>query len=182
MSRAGREREPRLSGAEAEQAAADLLRARGHLIVGRNVETVGGELDLVTMDGDTLCFVEVKARFDPRFGGAAAGGGPSQAEPPGPGGGGLPERPGTDAAAARSVPLRRRGGDLAARAGRVAVHSLSRRLHRRRHGQAKLALAARGTPAERPRSARELTVPERGPYPPRLRACRFSGGFAWARE
>jgi len=64
--------EPRLSGAEAEQAAADLLRKSGHRIVGRNVDTVGGELDLITMDGDTLCFVEVKARFDPRFGGAAA--------------------------------------------------------------------------------------------------------------
>ncbi len=72
MSRAPVEDEPRLSGAEAEQAAADLLRKRGHRIVGRNVDTVAGELDLVTMDGDTLCFVEVKARFDPRFGGAAA--------------------------------------------------------------------------------------------------------------
>ena len=72
MSRGRAEDEPRLSGAEAEQAAADLLRARGHRIVGRNVETVAGELDLVTMEGDTLCFVEVKARFDPRFGGAAA--------------------------------------------------------------------------------------------------------------
>ena len=72
MSRRRPEDEPRLSGAEAEEAAADLLRARGHRIVGRNVETPGGELDLVTMDGNTLCFVEVKARFDPRFGGAAA--------------------------------------------------------------------------------------------------------------
>ncbi len=72
MTGGGAEGEPRLSGAEAEQAAADLLRKSGHRIVGRNVDTVGGELDLITMDGDTLCFVEVKARFDPRFGGAAA--------------------------------------------------------------------------------------------------------------
>lgn len=72
MSEAGAASEPRLSGAEAEQAAADLLRRKGHRILGRNVDTVAGELDLVTIDGDTLCFVEVKARFDPRFGGAAA--------------------------------------------------------------------------------------------------------------
>ena len=36
------------------------------------MRTIGGELDLVTLDGETLCFVEVKARFDPRFGGAEA--------------------------------------------------------------------------------------------------------------
>lgn len=63
---------PRLSGAEAERAAAELLQARGHRILERNFDSPVGELDLITMDGDTLCFVEVKARFDPRFGGAAA--------------------------------------------------------------------------------------------------------------
>lgn len=63
---------PRLSGAEAERAAAELLQARGHRILERNYKSQVGELDLITMDGDTLCFVEVKARFDPRFGGAAA--------------------------------------------------------------------------------------------------------------
>ncbi|MXW00463.1 MAG: YraN family protein [Holophagales bacterium] len=63
---------PRLSGAEAERAAAELLQARGHRILERNYTSRVGELDLITMDGDTLCFVEVKARFDPRFGGAVA--------------------------------------------------------------------------------------------------------------
>ncbi|MDE2850077.1 MAG: YraN family protein [Acidobacteriota bacterium] len=67
----GRSR-PRLSGAEAERAAAELLKAGGHQILARNFDSPVGELDLVTMDGDTLCFVEVKARFDPRFGGAVA--------------------------------------------------------------------------------------------------------------
>ncbi len=62
----------RLSGAEAERAAAELLQARGHRILERNFDSLVGELDLITMDGDTLCFVEVKARFDPRFGGAVA--------------------------------------------------------------------------------------------------------------
>lgn len=72
MRRASAPTEPRLSGAEAEQAAAELLRELGHRILERNFDTAVGELDLVTMDGDTLCFVEVKARFDPRYGGAAA--------------------------------------------------------------------------------------------------------------
>jgi len=63
---------PRLSGAEAERAAAELLQARGHRILERNFDSPVGELDLITLDGDTLCFVEVKARFDPRFGGAVA--------------------------------------------------------------------------------------------------------------
>lgn len=68
----GTESPPRLSGAEAERAAAELLEAGGHRILERNFNSPVGELDLITMDGDTLCFVEVKARFDPRFGGAAA--------------------------------------------------------------------------------------------------------------
>lgn len=49
-----------------------MLQARGHRILERNYTSRVGELDLITMDGDTLCFVEVKARFDPRFGGAVA--------------------------------------------------------------------------------------------------------------
>jgi len=63
---------PRWSGKEAEQAAANLLRAAGHRILQRNFRSPAGEIDLITMDADTLCFVEVKARFDPRFGGGAA--------------------------------------------------------------------------------------------------------------
>lgn len=70
--RARRRSPPRLSGAEAERAAAELLQAGGHRILQRNFNSHVGELDLVTMDGDTLCFVEVKSRFDPRFGGGAA--------------------------------------------------------------------------------------------------------------
>lgn len=69
---AGTGSRPRLSGAEAERAAAELLQAGGHRILERNFDSPVGELDLITMDGETVCFVEVKARFDPRFGGAAA--------------------------------------------------------------------------------------------------------------
>ena len=72
MARAGPGSPPRLSGAEAEEAAAELLRAAGHRVLERNFDSPVGEIDLITMDGRTLCFVEVKARFDPRFGGGAA--------------------------------------------------------------------------------------------------------------
>lgn len=69
---ARRESPPRLSGAEAERAAAKLLESGGHRILERNFNSPVGELDLITLDGDTLCFVEVKARFDSRYGGGAA--------------------------------------------------------------------------------------------------------------
>jgi putative endonuclease len=49
-------------GARAERLAADHLLARGYRIVARNYRTRGGEIDLVAQDGDTLVFVEVRAR------------------------------------------------------------------------------------------------------------------------
>ncbi|MBI5503783.1 MAG: YraN family protein [Deltaproteobacteria bacterium] len=57
-------------GREAEDAAAEFLRRRGYEILGRNVRTARGEIDLVARDGDTWVFVEVKAR---RSTGAAGG-------------------------------------------------------------------------------------------------------------
>ena len=57
-------------GREAEEAAAAFLRRRGYEILGRNVRTARGEIDLVARDGATLVFVEVKAR---RHTGAAGG-------------------------------------------------------------------------------------------------------------
>jgi putative endonuclease len=59
-------------GAEAEQAAADYLAARGLRLVGRNWRCKGGEIDLVMRDGAVLVFVEVRARNRGDFGGAAA--------------------------------------------------------------------------------------------------------------
>jgi len=49
-------------GRRAEAAAEKELRRRGYRIVERNVRTAGGELDLVALEGGTLCFVEVRAR------------------------------------------------------------------------------------------------------------------------
>ena len=57
-------------GRVAEDRAVAWLRRRGYRPVARNVRNAGGELDLVAEDGDTLCFVEVKARGQNAFGGA----------------------------------------------------------------------------------------------------------------
>lgn len=55
-------------GAAGESAAAAELQRRGYRILERNVRTALGELDLVARDGDTLCFIEVKARRSTAFG------------------------------------------------------------------------------------------------------------------
>jgi putative endonuclease len=55
-------------GARAEDVAAAHLERIGYRIVARNVTARGGELDVVAVDGGTLCFVEVRARKDARFG------------------------------------------------------------------------------------------------------------------
>lgn len=60
-------------GSEAEGRAAIWLEAQGYRIVDRNVRTRAGEIDIVAVDGDTLCFVEVKARASRRHGPAVGG-------------------------------------------------------------------------------------------------------------
>ncbi len=54
---------PQKIGKVGEAAAADFLESQGHVILARNWR-IGrsGELDLVTKDGDTTVFVEVKTR------------------------------------------------------------------------------------------------------------------------
>lgn len=63
-------------GRVAEDAAASWLEAQGYRIVERNHRNAAGELDVVAEDGETLCFVEVKARTDTLFGPALAAVGP----------------------------------------------------------------------------------------------------------
>ncbi len=58
----------RARGAAAEDAAEAHLRRLGMKIVARNVATRAGELDLVALDGETLCFVEIKARTRSDYG------------------------------------------------------------------------------------------------------------------
>ncbi len=60
-------------GRRAEWAALLLLLAKGYRPRHRNWRGAGGELDLVMQHRDTIVFVEVKARSDDLFGGAAAG-------------------------------------------------------------------------------------------------------------
>lgn len=57
-------------GDSGERLAADYLASRGHHIVARNVRRREGEIDLITLDGNTLVFVEVKLRRAGSFGGA----------------------------------------------------------------------------------------------------------------
>lgn len=49
-------------GLSAEGRAALLLRLKGYRILARRMKTAGGEVDIVARRGDTLVFVEVKAR------------------------------------------------------------------------------------------------------------------------
>ena len=65
--------DPRQSlGKEGEDLACAELRRRGYAILSRRYRTRYGEIDIVARDGATIVFVEVKARSDERFGGAAA--------------------------------------------------------------------------------------------------------------
>ncbi len=55
-------------GDAGERYAARLLEGRGHAIVARQWRCPAGELDLVTLDGAELVFVEVRTRRGDRFG------------------------------------------------------------------------------------------------------------------
>jgi putative endonuclease len=57
-------------GRAGEDAAAALLEAHGYRIIGRNVRLPGGEVDIIARDGDTVVFVEVKARASTAYGSA----------------------------------------------------------------------------------------------------------------
>lgn len=55
-------------GDAGERLAAEYLERHGHRVIARNVRRREGEIDLVTVDGDTLVFVEVKLRRPREFG------------------------------------------------------------------------------------------------------------------
>lgn len=48
------------------------LTRRGYAVLARRYRTRMGEIDIICRDGETLVFVEVKARTGRRFGGGAA--------------------------------------------------------------------------------------------------------------
>ncbi|MCB1009988.1 MAG: YraN family protein [Acidobacteria bacterium] len=70
----------RARGRAAEDAAEAYLREQGLRVVARNVTTRAGELDLVALDGETLCFVEIKARSSAEFGRSIEAVGPRKQE------------------------------------------------------------------------------------------------------
>lgn len=59
-------------GRAGEALAREFLIARGYSILQANVRYPVGELDLVAMEGSTLCFVEIRSASLMDFGGAAA--------------------------------------------------------------------------------------------------------------
>lgn len=59
-------------GKEAERHAQRFLEARGLQLIAANFRTRWGELDLVMEHGGVIVFVEVRARLNNNFGGAAA--------------------------------------------------------------------------------------------------------------
>lgn len=55
-------------GRRAEEAAANYLEQAGYALLRRNYRVRGGEIDLIARQGETLVFVEVKARSSAFFG------------------------------------------------------------------------------------------------------------------
>lgn len=49
-------------GSSGEEVAAEHLRKRRYAILGQNIRTWRGEIDLIAKQGETIVFVEVKAR------------------------------------------------------------------------------------------------------------------------
>jgi putative endonuclease len=52
----------KILGSRGERAAERFLKRQGHRILARNFRCPSGEIDLITLDGRTLVFVEVKTR------------------------------------------------------------------------------------------------------------------------
>ncbi len=57
-----------LSGIKGEELAVEYLRKKGYKIITRNFRSKTGEIDIIAIDGNTLVFVEVKARSSIEFG------------------------------------------------------------------------------------------------------------------
>ncbi len=58
----------RAKGRIAERAAVGWLKCEGYVLIETNYAIRAGEIDAIALDGETLCFVEVKARHTADFG------------------------------------------------------------------------------------------------------------------
>jgi len=63
---------PQQFGQKAEGMAARYLKRCGYKIIARNHRTRSGEIDIIAREGETLVFIEVKARTSDRYGSAKA--------------------------------------------------------------------------------------------------------------
>ncbi|MFQ5579516.1 MAG: YraN family protein [Nitrospiria bacterium] len=57
-----------MTGREGEDIAAHYLSEQGYRVLVRNYRTKSGEIDIIAQEGNTLVFIEVKARSGSRFG------------------------------------------------------------------------------------------------------------------
>lgn len=55
-------------GKEGEELAVRFLKRKGYGVLEKNYRTPFGEIDIIARDGDSLVFIEVKARRDDTFG------------------------------------------------------------------------------------------------------------------
>ena len=51
-----------------EEVAVKFLISKGYKVLERNYLIRGGEIDIIALDGDTLVFIEVKARYSHEYG------------------------------------------------------------------------------------------------------------------
>lgn len=65
-------------GRRGEDLAAGYLASQGYQVLERNARTLSGEIDLVTLHGDTLVLVEVRTRRGDAYGTAAESIGPAK--------------------------------------------------------------------------------------------------------
>jgi putative endonuclease len=55
-------------GKNGEDLAVGFIKGKGYKIIARRYKVKFGEIDIVALDKDTLCFIEVKSRRSSRFG------------------------------------------------------------------------------------------------------------------
>jgi putative endonuclease len=60
--------ERQTSGRAGEDAAVSFLKKHGYKVIDRNFQNNYGEMDIIALDGDVLCFIEVKTRQSEIYG------------------------------------------------------------------------------------------------------------------